>query len=182
MIGLSLGLTLKATASVSVTAPISAGPDARGTIATPSAGVYRCTKTSGANAFNTGFYSPLRSGDFRYQIDTIAAIDAVVGLNAAPSSSSGFSDMVRAVYIQGGLGLQVQDGAVGGAQFGTYIAGNTTSGRFFWDRTGTTLTFVQGNTFVGGTALRTITGVSGSIGLDLSLFTLNGALDVQVLV
>jgi lysophospholipase L1-like esterase len=142
-------------------------------------GVYRIEKTSGGASFNAGAFAiASQSGDFSYSFVPQALQDTVVSITAgSPSASDSYLDNLYGLYIEGTSGvLRGQDGNVNTPNLGTYVGGD----RLWIDRTGTTLTFRRGATFAGGATLRTVTGVSGTVTLDISLFTVGGKLDVSI--
>jgi lysophospholipase L1-like esterase len=166
--------------------PLNVGPDANGTVTSLGGGVYRATKTTapgggGPSAFNSGFYGQLHAGDFRIQLDAQDMQHTMIGVNATPHLSSAYQDMAHQLYITDTGLMYAYDGAAQTATIPTtgYVPGDGSSSRFWVDRTGSTLTFKQGAAYTGGTVLRTVSGVVGSIALDLSMATLNARMDVH---
>ncbi len=164
-------------------AALVAGPDANGAVTTPSAGVLRYTKNAGGSAFNAGAYGPVRAAPFRYQITPVAAQDLFIGYDTNPAGSSGFADMVHALYVLAAGSMTSYDAGTAGPApaFTTWMPGDANLGTFFADFTGTTFTIKQGSSYAGARTLLTYA-ASGSVGMDYCLFQQGSAFDVQVLV
>jgi len=164
----SLGYTVGSFLS----APITAGPDLNGTVTNPSAGVYRMTKSGGADAYDTGFVGQPQTGDFRYMIDATGTPSFLVGLNANGLAGSSYTDMSTQIAV---LGTEIRkfDGATDNGVVASFIAGE----RIWVDRTGTTMTYRKGPNFVDGMILRTDT-VSGTVSLDVSVRTIGAVIDI----
>jgi hypothetical protein len=168
--------------------PLNAGPDAFGSVTSLGGGAYRATKVSGPGgvsgpaAFVAGFYGQLHSGDFRIQLDAQDMQHTMIGVNTTPHLSSAYQDMAHQIYITDTGVMYTYDGAVQTGLIQStagYAAGDGSSGRFWVDRTGTTLTFKQGAAYTGGTVLRTVSAVTGPIALDISMATTGTRMDVH---
>ena len=159
--------------------PMNKGPDTLGTLTTDSTGVYTIEKTSGSTAFDCGFYGAPRTGDFRYQIDTIVDCDFMVGINASAGTQSGYSDMSLQIYPSAGGSLYKYDGATSGGPTTPATRGSGTAGRLHVDRTGTTYTVRMGATYATASVLRTDT-LSGTYAIDFSVAQVGGKMTVTV--
>jgi hypothetical protein len=173
-LGLGLALDIRqpvlagAVASPSITAT-----DANGSVTDLGSGTYRGTKTGGGAAFNAGFHGPLQAADFAYKIVVNSILDLMVGVSTAPSAASGFADMSQQVYLDGGGTVQSYTGSSTSGTVGSYVSGDT-----IWvTRSGSTVEFRKGAVLGTATLLRSTT-VSGTIGVDFSLFTVAATFDV----
>lgn len=141
-------------------------------------GMYRITKTGAGGAFDAdAIGSTGYTGDFYMKaIMRVSSDDKIVGMATNPSTDSGFANINYAIYFPAGTAATLYESNV------SVLAGVATDiATPMWIiRIGTTLTYRRGYNPATATIVRTVTGVSGTLYFDSSLFQLGATVDASV--
>jgi YD repeat-containing protein len=110
------------------------------------------------------------SGDFVVQVRPQSVNEYAVGVSTSPASSTALANLNYSFWMLGDGSLNYAEGGSTGSLGASYAAGDN----FWLVRSGTTLSYYAGATLsaaMAGTALRTVTGVTGTFYFDTSHYT-----------
>ncbi len=146
-------------------------------------GTYRITKTSGGNSWNGDAHSTVKAeGDFVLQVRIgQSGSQLAVGI-ASSRTSTGFTTISEGLYFDpNGVAYHLVSGSYAAlpttGSHTTYVAGDT----IWMTRVGTTLTYYKGATLAAAItagAIRSVTGVTGTLYLDADLYAAGNSVDI----
>lgn len=152
------------------------------TVAQQADGTYRVTKTSGAAGWNTDAHSTVKAeGDFVLQVrPNQSATQIAVGVSSS-QTGAGFGTISEGLYFDpNGVAYRLNSSsytALPATGYTNYVAGES----LWMVRTGSTITYYKGATLSAAMtagAIRTVTGMTGTLYLDADLYAVGASADI----